>query len=117
MGEREMLFELIRYVDQIAGELKDEHPELLKQKWKNVAWLNNAGLTKAYNEYTEKNAPKRLRVWTPRCQPITELPEGSACMISGISPLEMYGCPIKCYDEDGELCVPAFCEEFHMGGD
>lgn len=117
MGEREKLFELIRYVEQLADELRANHPELLRQKWKDVAWLHKHELTDAYYEFLHRQTPENLRVWSPKCVPIRELPEGSICRISGCSPLEMTYCPTRAFDAGGCLCVPDFCEEFHMGGD
>lgn len=40
------------------------------------------------------------------------LPDCAKCKLTGKSPLEMIECPIKAFDDFGDVCNPDLCEHY-----
>lgn len=43
------------------------------------------------------------------------LPDSALCQLAQHHPCAMEKCPIRKFDEDGEICVPLLCPEYEEG--
>ena len=56
-----------------------------------------------------------MDICTQYGQKIFCLPDNARCRLSGKSPHETEKCPIRNFDDYGDVCVPELCDEYGEG--